>query len=181
MHRQHLVDILKRHLPTSCTVHFNKRLTKYDKLSAGSCILHFADDSTETADVLIGADGVRSSVRKTLFDTIDPGVIDLSQARHYKDASWSGTLIYRATFPVEKLSKIDPNHILLKGFVVVSPPKIVMFVTNNFSFRSSAGRERYKIVATADLSGCLLTKYIIAHCLVSGFTRNANQCLVICF
>ncbi|OJA09582.1 hypothetical protein AZE42_13065, partial [Rhizopogon vesiculosus] len=60
--RQDLVDILKQHLPASCTVHFNKRLTTYNKQPAGSIVLHFADDSAATTDVLIGADGIRSSV-----------------------------------------------------------------------------------------------------------------------
>ncbi|OJA15165.1 hypothetical protein AZE42_08928 [Rhizopogon vesiculosus] len=121
MHRQLLVDILKRHLPSSCTVHFNKRLTKYDKLSAGSLVLHFADDSTETTDVLIGADGIRSSVRKTLFETLDRDIVDSSKITHYTDASWTGTVVYRAILPAEKLSEIDPNNVALKEFVMVSP------------------------------------------------------------
>lgn len=123
MHRQHLVDILKQHIPSSCTIHFNKRLTKYDKLSAGLLVLHFADESTETTDVLIGADGIHSSVRKILFETIDRDVVDSSKIRHYTDPSWTGTFIYRAVFPVEKLSEIDPNNVALKNFVVVSPQK----------------------------------------------------------
>ncbi|OAX31447.1 FAD/NAD(P)-binding domain-containing protein [Rhizopogon vinicolor AM-OR11-026] len=113
--RQELLDILEQHLPASCTVHFNKRLTTYDKQSAGSLVLHFADDSAVTTDVLIGADGIHSSVRKTLFETIDRDVVDPSKIRHFADASWTGTSVYRALFPVEKLLKVDPNHIVLKG------------------------------------------------------------------
>ena len=120
MHRKDLVDILKHRIPSSCTVHFNKRLIKYEKLSTGSLVLHFADESTETTDVLIGADGIRSSVRKTLFETIDRDVIDSSKIRQYVDPSWTGTCIYRTVFPVEKLSEIDPNNIALKEFLVVS-------------------------------------------------------------
>lgn len=121
LHRQYLVDILKQHLPSSCTVHFNKRLTKYDTLSTGSLVLHFADDSTENTDVLIGADGIHSSVRKTLFETLDRDIVDPSKIGQYIDASWSGTLVYRGIVPAEKLSATDPNHVSLGDFVTVSP------------------------------------------------------------
>jgi salicylate hydroxylase len=87
MHRHHLVDVLKKYLPSSCTVHFNKRFTKYDRQSDGLFDLHFADGSTTTTDVLIGADGVRSSVRKTIFETMDRKLVDPSKIKYYTDAS----------------------------------------------------------------------------------------------
>jgi salicylate hydroxylase len=121
MQHQKFIDILKQHLPASCTVHFNKHLTTYDKQPAGSLVLHFADDSVASTDVLIGADGIHSSVRKTLFETIDPEVVEPSEIRHYADASWTGTSVYRALFPAENLSKVDPNHVVLRGPVFVSP------------------------------------------------------------
>ncbi|KAG1776546.1 hypothetical protein EV702DRAFT_1109364 [Suillus placidus] len=118
MHRQHLVDALKQYLPPSCNIHFNKRLTQYNKQLSGSLILHFADDSTSTTDVLVGADGVHSSVRKTLFETLDRDVVDPSNIRHYTDPSWTGTLVYRTVFPAKKLSDLDPNNVALKDFVI---------------------------------------------------------------
>lgn len=114
IHRQHLVDLLKRHISSSCTVHFDKRLTEYDTQSSGSLTLYFADGSTATTDVLVGADGIRSAVRKTLFETIGPGIVDPSKTRHYSDPSWTGTLVYRTILSVEKLSKMDPNNVALK-------------------------------------------------------------------
>ncbi|OJA07724.1 hypothetical protein AZE42_06103 [Rhizopogon vesiculosus] len=120
IHRQHLVDILKQHLPSSCTVHFNKRLTTYEKLSAGLLVLHFADESLENTDVLIGADGIRSSVRKTLFETIDKDLVDSSKIRYYTDPSWTGTLVYRAIFPAEKLLEMDPSNVSLGELMIVS-------------------------------------------------------------
>jgi salicylate hydroxylase len=123
MHRQHLVDILEQHLPASCTVHFNKRLIKYDTPSAGSLVLHFADGGTENTDVLIGADGIRSSVRKTLFETIDPNLVDPTKIGHYTDASWTGSLIYRGVIPAEKLKEKDVNNVALGDFAIVSPSR----------------------------------------------------------
>ncbi|OJA17266.1 hypothetical protein AZE42_03032, partial [Rhizopogon vesiculosus] len=121
IHRKYLVDILNQQIPSSCTVHFNKGLTKYVKQSAGSLVLHFADESTETTDVLIGADGIHSSVRKTLFETINEDLIDPGKIRNYSDASWTGTLIYRAIIPLEKLLQTDPENVALRDFVIVSP------------------------------------------------------------
>ncbi|KAG2035547.1 hypothetical protein BDR03DRAFT_1012407 [Suillus americanus] len=118
MHRKDLVDILMRSIPSSCTVHFNKRLTKYEKQSPGSLILYFADDSTSAADVLVGADGIHSSVRKTFFETIGPDTVDPSKIRYYSDPTWTGTLVYRSLFPAEKLSKLDPNNVALKDFII---------------------------------------------------------------
>jgi salicylate hydroxylase len=121
MHRQHLVDLFKRHISSSCTIHFNKRLTKYDTESSGSLVLHFADGSTASTDVLIGADGIRSAVRKTLFEIIGPGIVDPSKTRHYSDPSWTGTLVYRTILSAEKLSQMDPNNVALKDSMLVSP------------------------------------------------------------
>ncbi|KIK41877.1 hypothetical protein CY34DRAFT_12766 [Suillus luteus UH-Slu-Lm8-n1] len=118
IHRKDLIDILKQSIPSSCTIHLNKRLTKYEKQSPGSLILYFTDDSTSTTDVLVGADGIHSSVRKTLFETIGSNTVDPSKIKHYSDPSWTGTLVYRSIFPAEKLSKLDPNNVALKGFTI---------------------------------------------------------------
>ncbi|KAG1845154.1 hypothetical protein F4604DRAFT_211000 [Suillus subluteus] len=118
MHRKDLLDIFKQSIPSSCTIHFNKRLTKYEKQSPGPFILYFADDSTSTADVLVGADGIRSSVRKTFFEAIGPDTVDPSKIRHYSHPSWTGTLVYRSIFPAEKLSKLDPSNVALKNFII---------------------------------------------------------------
>ena len=128
------VDIFKRHLPSSCTLHFNKRLVTYDKLPTGSIALHFSDENTENTDVLIGADGIRSSVRKTLFETIDPNLVDPSKIRYYSDAFWTGTCMYRTIVPAAKLSETDPNSILLGNFTIVSLRIVVTIIIFNLRF-----------------------------------------------
>ncbi|OJA15771.1 hypothetical protein AZE42_10300, partial [Rhizopogon vesiculosus] len=52
-----------------------------------------------------------------LFETIDRGLVNSSKIAHYIDAYWTGTLIYRAMFPVEKFSKMDPNDVALQSFM----------------------------------------------------------------
>ena len=47
-------------------IHFGRELTGFDQ-DPESVTLRFADDSTERADVLVGADGVHSAVRRALL------------------------------------------------------------------------------------------------------------------
>ena len=44
-------------------VHFGKRFLSYEEAPGGGVLAHFADGSTATADVLVGADGASSPVR----------------------------------------------------------------------------------------------------------------------
>ena len=114
-----MIETLKRHLPSTCTVHLGKRLTTY-KESATGVTLHFADGSTATADVLIGADGIRSATRQTLFEQILQTQQKLYEVSGSKGLApefckqaipkWSGTVAYRALFNSEALDKVWPDH-----------------------------------------------------------------------
>ncbi|KAF8558630.1 FAD/NAD(P)-binding domain-containing protein [Imleria badia] len=121
MHRQHMVAILERNLPASCTVHSKMRLVNYmepeqdDSHSTSSIRLEFADGTTATTDVLIGADGIRSAVRKTMFEAAskDDGD-DKADLKQYIDPSFTGMSIYRALISAETLRMEDPENITLK-------------------------------------------------------------------
>lgn len=66
--RQVLWDVLKdRVLSVNADAIVKKRITKIDNPSAEYIKLTFADGATDTADLLIGADGLRSIVRATIF------------------------------------------------------------------------------------------------------------------
>ncbi|MFI6055595.1 FAD-dependent oxidoreductase [Streptomyces violascens] len=45
-------------------VHFGSRLTRYETNRSGTVTAHFADGTSTTGDVLVGADGVNSATRK---------------------------------------------------------------------------------------------------------------------
>ncbi|KAG6380303.1 hypothetical protein JVT61DRAFT_8412 [Boletus reticuloceps] len=131
MHRQQMLAILERHLPASCTVHPKKRLVGYiepeqeDAHSTSPIRLEFADGTTATTDVLIGADGIRSAVRKTMFEAAskDDGE-DKTDFRQYIDATFTGITIYRALVAQGVLRKENPKHISLKemtGILVTYP------------------------------------------------------------
>ena len=69
-----------------------------------------------TANVLIGADGIRSAVRKALFETApskDSGD-GKTDFRQYIDATFTGIVSYCFLIPVEKLDKERPGTSLVK-------------------------------------------------------------------
>lgn len=53
-------------------MHVSKKLTSVERKDDGSLVIHFADGSTHDCDVLIGADGVHSTVRKIILGQNDP-------------------------------------------------------------------------------------------------------------
>ncbi|KAF8128576.1 hypothetical protein EV363DRAFT_1339975 [Boletus edulis] len=122
MHRQQMIAILERHLPASCTVHPKKQLVSYveseqeDAHSTLPIRLEFADGTTATTDVLIGADGIRSAVRKTMFEAAsrDEGN-DKMDLKQYVDATFTGMTVYRSLISAEILRKEHPDNISLKG------------------------------------------------------------------
>lgn len=125
LHRADLLSIFLQNLPASCNVHTSKRLTHYTTEVGGTPItLYFADGSSASADVLIGADGVRSPTRKTLFEIrneqtgVDSGA-SLSPSQ-ISDPVWSGSLVYRCLVSVELLKTISPEHRAIHSRIIVS-------------------------------------------------------------
>ncbi|KAF8558624.1 FAD/NAD(P)-binding domain-containing protein [Imleria badia] len=125
MHRQQMVAILERNLPASCTVHSKKQLVNYmeaeqeDVHSRSPIILEFADGTTATTDVLIGADGIRSVVRKTMFEAASKGDgADKTELKQYMDATFTGISVYRSLISAEPLGKENPEHTSLRDMTI---------------------------------------------------------------
>ena len=107
------------------TTHFSKRLVGYDQDSAG-VTLNFQDGSSAKAHVLVGADGIGSAARKTMYTTLAERVRATDPA-HADDLMmngspiWAGVYIYRFLVDANKIRKVEANHITLKESIAVSP------------------------------------------------------------
>ncbi|TFK44427.1 FAD/NAD-P-binding domain-containing protein [Crucibulum laeve] len=106
-HRAAFLDVFVDHLPPG-VAHFGKRVVSYSEsatVGGGPIIVHFADNTTATCDVLVGCDGIKSTVRAQLFRT-KAQKEQLPELLRYIDPVWSGTIAYRGLIPVGNI----PNH-----------------------------------------------------------------------
>lgn len=78
-------------------IELRKRLVDIDD-SGTEVVLRFTDGSTATADLVIGADGARSTVRRLMLG--------------YDDALYSGVSAFRGIVPIQQMSSMpDPDAI----------------------------------------------------------------------
>ena len=125
-YRAEFHEALLNRLPSSCDAFPSKRLESYFQQPNDSIMLHFQDGSTATCDILLGADGVKGAVRKTMFHEAatlaesEHKNADAEQLRSLSELRFSGFLAYRALIPSTKLSSISPQHKVLSSEVQVS-------------------------------------------------------------
>jgi len=119
IHRADLQRSLLRHLPltgsdrpinSTCALHLSHKLINYEfspsDFSSGSLKLYFENKANKRCDILIGADGIRSTVRQ-LFLTRMP---DREKNKAFLDPIWTGSLVYRGLVDAEELRKVYPGH-----------------------------------------------------------------------
>ncbi|KZV88785.1 FAD/NAD(P)-binding domain-containing protein [Exidia glandulosa HHB12029] len=112
-HRTHFLQMFRKHVRPN-TIHFGKRLASF--VDDGKKVtLNFTDGSNATCDVLVGCDGIRSAVRRCLFET-EALRLEKPELIEMIEPFWSGTLVYRALFPVSMLREIHGEaHPLEQG------------------------------------------------------------------
>lgn len=71
VHRAAFLKELLANVPQE-RMHASKKLDKFGHNSDGSLTLHFTDGTTHECDILIGADGIRSTVRRLILGENDP-------------------------------------------------------------------------------------------------------------
>jgi salicylate hydroxylase len=100
VHRSDLLDVLSADLPEAITS-FNKTCIGVDEVN-GTPVARFADGEEFEADVIIGADGVRSTVRASLFGNDAP--------------RYTGHMCFRALIPVGgPVDYVRPNNSIWMG------------------------------------------------------------------
>ena len=90
-HRADLLDVLLGGLETG-SFHLGCRIERFDQDDDGVTIT-FADGSTATGDILIGADGIHSAVRGQMFGTELP--------------RYTGNVAWRGLVPAERVAHLD--------------------------------------------------------------------------
>jgi 2-polyprenyl-6-methoxyphenol hydroxylase-like FAD-dependent oxidoreductase len=120
-------------------VHFNKRFERFEEGADGKINVHFEDGSRAQADLLVGADGVHSRVRKQYLPGADPVE--------------TGVVLIGATIPLsDGLMALAPDR-LLDGPVMVVPPTACSLFMAIWKRSSGAEDELRKIGIEEPLAG----------------------------
>lgn len=134
VHRAHFLDEVVKLLPQDGIVEFGKLLTGLDE-GPGGVTLRFADGSVRRADAVLGCDGIKSAVRRSMF----PGHACASPTYTHKYA-------YRGLIPVAAataavgaaLGQNSCMHLGPGGHVLTFPVNHGATL-NVVAFRSDAG------------------------------------------
>ena len=115
-HRADFQTVLLRKLPSSYRIHCSKRLRSYEQRPGGSISLLFEDGTNTFCDILVGADGLKSAVRRSLLREKASRAQSLNNWSEAADITaliepaWSGTVAYRALIPADRLRSRQSNH-----------------------------------------------------------------------
>jgi len=121
-HRADFQSVLLRRLGDRYRLQTSKRLRSYSQSSSSSSSsaapikLSFEDGSTAECDLLIGADGLRSAVRRVFLTDIAQKHTKKGQEQEAHrvidavDPVWCGTNAYRSVIPAERLAALSPGH-----------------------------------------------------------------------
>jgi len=119
-HRPDFQNALLRRLPPTYRIHCSKRLRSYTQRQGGPISLLFEDGTKAFCDVLVGADGLKSAVRRSLLNEKAQWAQSENRWSEAADIAaliepvWSGTNAYRAVIPADRLRARDPYHRVFK-------------------------------------------------------------------
>lgn len=111
IHRADLLDALEEAL-TPGSLHLDAKVERVENLGAGAAI-QFADGSRKEFDVVIGADGIHSPVRRSIFGPDAP--------------RFTGLVSWRAVFPRDRAPGLPDLDAFTKWWGPTSDRQIVTF------------------------------------------------------
>lgn len=123
IHRADLQRTLISHLPLQgsavkeinsiCNLYLSHRIVDYNNTApsgsskrSGPVTIHFADKPSTTCDILIGADGIKSTVRQLFLSRLP----NPQKYLNCLEPKWSGLVAYRGLIAREELEKELPGH-----------------------------------------------------------------------
>ncbi|KAF9449685.1 FAD/NAD(P)-binding domain-containing protein, partial [Macrolepiota fuliginosa MF-IS2] len=115
IHRADLQRTLLNNLPlpdpsrttnSQCALHLSHRVLDYTTSDSGEIILKFADRPSTTCDILVGADGIKSTIRQLFLSRLP----NPEEYKKYLHPLWSGTVVYRGLVAKGELAKVFPGH-----------------------------------------------------------------------
>ena len=108
--RSVLQQLLAKRLDAGNRIHFSKRLASYSETSPTDPItLNFKDGTTATCDLVIGSDGIRSAVRRTMYNELASesetrgDAEEAAQLREMIEPVFPGQIAYRGLTPASAL------------------------------------------------------------------------------
>lgn len=167
-HRADCQTALLNCLPPSCKVSLSKRLSSYSQ-DTSQIQLSFQDGSKAECDVLIGADGYKSVVRRYLLQERAKSATSEEEASEILSATeplFTGAIAYRTTVSADKVRELHPDHSVfssgntpvlyggLHSFVVAYPiqhQKLVNLAT--FNMKLELENTKYDGPHTAQAQG----------------------------
>lgn len=128
-YRPDILEILIDNLPPTVSLHYGKRAHKYCRQGSGKLQVVFDDGSSNICDVLIGADGVKSVVRKCFLNDRAEKARDEGREEEAKkimdsiDPLWTGYVVYRAILPQRGVPNLDvPTQFMGRDAHIVMYP-----------------------------------------------------------
>ncbi|KAL1745198.1 hypothetical protein HDZ31DRAFT_36992 [Schizophyllum fasciatum] len=111
LHRAGFQQMILDALSPEVHVHLAHRLLAVDTPTDTEAVLKFANGTTATCDLAIGADGLRSNVRPALLERlVRAGVLTEAERADKIDPVWTGTHVYRGLIHAEELQAKYPGH-----------------------------------------------------------------------
>ncbi|KAF9483664.1 FAD/NAD(P)-binding domain-containing protein [Pholiota conissans] len=107
LYRTDIQQVLLAHISLRVRIHLNMRLVSHCE-SRNEVQLQFQNGETATCDLLVGADGINSVVRKGLLAKAHN--LSNEQATEAARPLWTGTFVYRSLIKSNVIKREFPNH-----------------------------------------------------------------------
>lgn len=106
-HRADVLNVLLEHVSPRIQIHLGHRLASYVESDAG-VELTFKNGTTAQCDMLVGADGIHSVVRRGFLAKEH----NLSADQVAKEGSplWTGSIAYRSVIDSNRVAQLNPEH-----------------------------------------------------------------------